>query len=525
MYKVIIVDDERLIRMGMKKAVPWDTLDVGEVYTAKSGKEAKEIIRLHRPQIMITDINMADMTGLELISEIRYIVPEMRIIVVTGYDKFEYARQCIKLGVQDFFLKPMDEETLMKAVMKQITYLKSKSTENTVDSCANRIQALAEQMMIEKLMRDLVQNRIFFNKERIDNFCEKYFQNQKMTLQAAILVPTLYMEGSSEDNYNALTIKNICAGMIDAQNRGLTFLDEEGRIVIAFFLDRQKGSIVEWLQELNGILRDEYSKKPKIVVGNPVCGLEQLRFSYNDAINLLQSEKEELSDIIFTQHAQKRDSLFWEVFAEMKNAMCINIGDSDKVLKIYDRFCQATDSYNLSDTYIRRCCFELASSFYYMYLCNTKEEPDTRLDALIKGLLEVSGEELLKLTRLFFAKLLSNKEDQTIHEMVDKAKRYIKDHLSEDLSVSQIASNLYLSPNYFSRLFKKVTGEGCNEYIIRKRIEKAKFLLQTTSIKTYKIALMVGYRDTNYFSLAIKKNTGVSPTKYRESYQKTGSIY
>ena len=95
------------------------------------------------------------------------------------------------------------------------------------------------------------------------------------------------------------------------------------------------------------------------------------------------------------------------------------------------------------------------------------------------------------------------------------------EHLAEDISVSNIAANLYITPNYFSRLFKRITGEGCNEYIVRKRIEKAKSLLETTSIKTGKIAMMVGYRDTNYFSLAFKKHTGKSPTKYREEMQNT----
>ena len=105
--------------------------------------------------------------------------------------------------------------------------------------------------------------------------------------------------------------------------------------------------------------------------------------------------------------------------------------------------------------------------------------------------------------------------------MEPNARHYIDEHLAEDISVSSIAESLYITPNYFSRLFKRITGEGCNEYIVRKRIEKAKSLLETTSIKTGKIAMMVGYRDTNYFSLAFKKHTGKSPTKYREEMQNT----
>lgn len=123
------------------------------------------------------------------------------------------------------------------------------------------------------------------------------------------------------------------------------------------------------------------------------------------------------------------------------------------------------------------------------------------------------------MTSMFIQKLVF-REGQEQHEIVTQAKRYIDEHLESELSVARLAEMFYVSANYFSRLFKKVTGEGCNEYIVKKRIEKSKILLETTTIKAGKIALMVGYNDTNYFSLAFKKHTGMSPTKYREMVQK-----
>ena len=120
----------------------------------------------------------------------------------------------------------------------------------------------------------------------------------------------------------------------------------------------------------------------------------------------------------------------------------------------------------------------------------------------------------LELGKQYLMKMLGGEEND-VHEIVGKAKRYINQHLSEDLSVANIAEILFVSPNYFSRLFKRVTGQGCNEYIVRKRMEKACALLETTNFNTGKIAGMVGYNDTNYFSMTFKKNCGVSPTHYR----------
>lgn len=167
---------------------------------------------------------------------------------------------------------------------------------------------------------------------------------------------------------------------------------------------------------------------------------------------------------------------------------------------------------------VRRNCFEIASALYFSYLGDSGEVESGKLDSLSKSLICADREEACEVTRMFISQLLC-KEEENVHEIITKAKHYIDEHLTEELSVSNIAASLYITPNYFSRLFKRVTKEGCNEYIVRKRIEKAKSLLETTSMKTGKIAMMVGYRDTNYFSLAFKKHTGKSPTKYREEIQ------
>jgi len=519
MYQVLIVDDEKMIRMGMRKAIPWSSLGIKNVYVAKSGEEALDIIREHKPEILITDIRMGEMSGLDLIDSAKKFVPEIRVLVLTGYDKFEYARQCIKLKVHDFFLKPIDEQVLIEAVNKQVAFLEKNHIDKLTDINEIRARAFTEQMDIEKFMRDLVHNRISQKDKQIMDFCEKYHFRTDQKMQIAIIVPALCIN-NGDNRFLSLSIKNICIGMVDAQNRGLTFIDDYGMIVIAYFLNKQKGSILEWVQELNGILRDEYSKNPKIAVGNPVDGMMMLYTSYNDAAQLLQYEAEDYNNVIQTEKALEIDHLFRKAFADISNAICSGIEDSDKVLHLFDQFCRMTDSYNLSDSYIRRCCLELTASAYYTYLSNSGMEADSRISSFINSIMNVDGKELFELTRQFLIKMHSDKEEQSMHAIIDKSKRYIKEHLSDDLSVSNIASILYLSPNYFSRLFKKVTGEGCNVYIVRKRIEKAKLLLETTNFPTGRIAMMVGYRDTNYFSLAFKKSTGKSPRKYRESLQK-----
>jgi len=159
MYKVLIVDDEKMIRMGIQKVIPWEDLGVGEVFTASSAREALKILEEHTPEIMITDIHMSEMTGLELIEAAKEFQPKLRVLVLTGYDSFEYARQSLRLKVQDFFLKPADEKDLSHAVREQVAYLRREEEEAKSSLLVQRTRGVAEQMRLETYMRNLIHRR------------------------------------------------------------------------------------------------------------------------------------------------------------------------------------------------------------------------------------------------------------------------------------------------------------------------------------------------------------------------------
>ena len=517
MYKALIVDDEKMIRMGMKKVIPWEQLGIGEVYTAASATEALDVLENYKPQIMITDIQMNGMTGLELIEKARDIIPELRVIVLTGYDSFEYARQSLRLQVQDFFLKPIEEENLSRVLKEQVAYLNEAEEEKRNFLLRQRTQGTAEQMELEKCIRGIITR----SKESSEfmGVLEQYYGFQMdQGLQIVLIMPAQNYSGQeSEQDFHEMSVKNICMSVVDAQGKGITFSDD-GIIGIVYFTE-EESSVLEHIEELSGILKDEFDTNPKIVMGSAVSGFSNLHISYNDAKYLLDTEKESIQDIIQTFGEQNKNNIFRDIFSELKGIMCSNTGNTEYVMKAFRTFAKATKSYNLSQQTVRRLCFEMASATYFAYMGESKETESGRLDALSKSLLSANREEACEVTEMFLNQMLG-KEEESVHEIVDKAKYYISEHLTEELTVSNIAASLYITPNYFSRLFKRVTKEGCNEYIVRKRIEKAKSLLETTSLKTGKIAMMVGYRDTNYFSLAFKKHTGKSPTKYREEMQK-----
>lgn len=498
--------------------MPWDTLGIDQVYTASSGFEALDIIREKKPDIMITDISMSEMTGLELIEKAFEYQPLLRVLVLTGYDSFEYACECLRLKVQDFLLKPIDEEVLTECIRKQINYLEEEKQKAETDGTLRRTSAVAEQVELENHMINLIFDR---EKEEALRFVEETCGlDRNMHLITAVLLPELdigFVQG--EKVLQLQQMRNICLSVIDMSSTGLSFVNTEaGNIIVILFADRCGSEAVNVIEDLMNIFRDEYGKAPKAAIGNEVTGFENLHTSYQDALYLLQNKAGGVQQVLQMENVRNRSHIFREVYEEFKTEMCGNVSDYAYVMRVFDAFCMATESYNLSEFSVRKCCFELVADIYFSYVMAGCTVKGLNLEQFMDSLTGSSAEESRELSRQFLNKMLGS-DEKDVHEIVGKAKRYINRNLSEDLSVANIAEILFVSPNYFSRLFKRVTGQGCNEYIVRKRIEKACALLETTNFNTGKIAGMVGYNDTNYFSMAFKKHCGVSPTKYRSNFR------
>lgn len=515
-YRALIVDDEKMIRQGIEKMIPWESIGVDEVFTADSGESALAVIAREDPDIMLTDICMTEMDGLSLIEKANELSPAMRIIVLTGYDNFEYVQKCCRMNVQDFILKPADEDELSRVIGAQVEELDKLRGIEQYQKVMRRAQGVAEQLRLEQELRGLLSGRLA--PEELGDLFEEYQYRADQPLQVVIIVPTLDSDTGWREYADLLTmsVKNTCIELFDSRHEGITFEDDDGQIVLALFSDKNiPEDAGERMEKLGSLLRNEFDFTPRIVIGGAVEGFAGLATSYHDALLLLR-EAGPFREVVQSGGAERRLQVFSEAFGELKRAITSSADSLEKTMRAFSAFTTAVESYNLSASMTRRCCFEIACAIYYNNVCETGEHIDGKLTALLGSLLVCSREEACRFTRTFVEQLFGGGDAES-HEIVSSAKQYIAEHLAEELSVASIAAMLYISPNYFSRLFKRVTGDGCNEYIVRKRMEMAKSLLISTNFKTGKIAGLVGYRDTNYFSLAFKKHCGASPTVYRES--------
>lgn len=521
MYKILIVDDERMIRLGIERTIDWKNLNIGEVYTASSAREAMEMINQHKPDILITDISMTEMSGLDLVESIRKREISMRIIILTGYDRFEYARQALQLQVHDFLLKPIDEQELTESIRMQVQKIEEMEEERQRILNIKRTEGVYQQEYLESIIWDYMKgNDVEEDKEK--EFLQQFGFEKNEKMRIGIIIPDkkIHKESDEEKYYNQM-MKQIAMNLIDDCNKGITIKDGEGHLIIVFFSRySQEGfeASAEAAEELMDILRNECNAEPKLVLGSEVSGFKNLQVSYNDALYIVSNERKEIADIFYSKTESRKNDIFQDVFREFKQACVINCSNIDEVMHILKRFKRAVESYNLGRKYALNCYFELASAIYFSYINETGNIPEESLNSFTQSLVGIDKDKAEEVTEMFLQKILAQEEGDE-HEIIRKVKDIIHEDISQDLTVSKLAAKLFISPNYLSRLFKKITGEGCNEYIVRKRIEKAKSLLETTSLKTGEIAIMVGYHDMNYFSLAFKKHIGQAPTKYRNIVQ------
>lgn len=513
MYKILIVDDEKMIREGIRKVINWRQLGIDTVTLAGSGTEALQKMGEEKPDILLTDISMAKMTGLELIEQALVLYPELRVLVLTGYDSFEYARKALRLKVQDFLLKPVDEEVLTEAIQNQVAALQEMSLQKKAEKERRRITGVKEQAQFEKNLRDLLHNR---NTHQCSSFLEENYEGFcKESMSAAVL--SMPLGAGMEEELGMLLYRQVLSfsvSFIDDKEYGVSIWDDDGKtLVVILFIERCGSDGVDVIQDLCGIIKNELGHAPRSAIGNLVTGYQTLSRSYQEALCLLENQQERKNEVVLSKFIKNRNRMFQDIFDNICSQMCHNISNSTNIMGLFDSFLQAVDTYNLSDAYTRKCCYTIITSLYYAYTEAGALAPGQSLDSFVQSLTGASGKMACEMTQHYLVKMLS--KDEEVHDIVSKAKYFVNQHLSEELSVSLIAESQFVSPNYFSRLFKRITGEGCNEYIVRKRMEKARMLLETTNFNAGKIAKMVGYHDSNYFSITFKKHFGMSPTFYR----------
>ena len=535
MIKVFLVEDEVVMRNGIKNNIPWEKEGLLFAGEASDGELAYPMIKKVQPDILITDIRMPFMDGLELAELVKKEFPKIKIIILSGYNEFDYAKQAIHIGVTDYLLKPITASKLLEAVKKVADVIEKEQEEEGMLERYRLEMAENTALDRQRLFKDLVTSRI--------NFKEALGRGEElgMDLSASfyqLMLFKLIPSGPSTTWYNTVVscqeaIEEHMGGrehilMFDRGDEGWAFIltGESERDV-----ERRTKACAHRLKELVGPYKDiQYFGS----IGGCVNRLGDLQISYGQAGRAFASRFfSEMNQVVSYSQME-------QIFSAAGEIIDIHSVDGSKVnRKTLENFLKqgtAEEARSFVDEYFQNVGEKNYHSFMFRqyiimdcYLCvrTFLEELGTDMQSLSpevshmdEALKESHSIEPLKerLIRLF-EEAMALRDGQTASkysQVLEEARQFIRGNFAkEDISLNVVAAKVNISPSYFSSIFSQEMGITFVEYLTGVRMERAKELLMCSGLKTSEIGYEVGYKDAHYFGYLFKKTVGCTPKEYR----------
>lgn len=533
MYKILLVDDEVRIRDGVSKIIKWNDLGYELIGACKDGKEAIEVIKSNRPDLVITDICMPYVNGIELAKYIYENDPSIKVIILTGYDEFEYAKLAVTYQVMEYILKPVTSSELSETLTK---IRKTLDIENTRAVNINKIRSAYTAHL--PVLRGRFLNQLLTtppDAAKVSASIEEYQLdlNGPFYLTAIIEWDDLSAFSTQTDNGTSLgefALFNVSEEIFKKHSSGEALQNIENQTVLIF-----SGSNANDLQELSHIVLEEIQKTcltvlrvpTTISVGKPIHTLHKLPLSYENAKALLEYRFLLGGERIFyfSDFSGKLPELnINRMEWNEKIIYTIKSNDRDALDRLLRNFIQALRDALLPKNriiiYIQNLILSIINVLDSTGI-EISDAPNLEQNILSSIYSKKSLSELEELLHTFCNQvadaMYSEKEGYSKKQALLALDYIDKNYSNSDISLNSVCSYLAISTSYFSMIFKNYTGETFIEALTKKRIATAKELIAATSMKAYEISNAVGFADPHYFSITFKKHTGKTPTEYAKS--------
>ena len=516
MYRVIIVDDEPVIRKGLRETIEWDSLGLEVAGEAADGIEALKLIKAVRPEILITDIRMPDMDGIQLIQEVKKLDFDVKITILSGYSEYDYLKAAIRLGVDNYLLKPIDNDEL-------ISNLKNAVSEIEKEAVVGLQIRQGSELLRSNTLRRLVTGNISLEelKEKADFL--NIAVNAEVFACAACAVPRQVPAAQREQLSRSLN-RDIAVDLPGGSM--ISFVDGDGNLALLMAHDDVPDGREGVRRALEAVMaRADGERIPLTVgVGRPATHLEGIQASYESAKESLEyGAFLKNSGIIWYDRVPQeapQDRAFERIdYDRMKG--CIRRGDQDGLKKCLEETLDAmasemTLSLNQAQNALMHIAVRMTECFHETYgSMNTFRDPIDfdfaqlfalrRFSEMRAWLIELCG-KLFSENKMVLGKGTS---------VVGLAVAYIAEHYREGVTLKQVALHCHINTSYLGQIFKKETGSAFTDYVNAMRIREAQRLLANPTLKVYEIAEQVGFTDYHYFLKIFKKVTGITPTDLR----------
>lgn len=534
--KVFLVEDEMVIRRGIKNSIDWEKEGYIFCGEASDGELAYPMIIKEKPDILITDIRMPFMDGLELCKLVKKELPNIKILILSGYDEFDYAKEAIRLGVTEYLLKPISSGKLLEA-----------------------LNGVSESIRREKEDKDLVRKYMEEMRENTEHEKQKFFEQMiagNLSMADALETGKKYEMNLSAGMYNLLLFRFT----LGKENRKSGELLGEAEYAIEKLTERleyvfefQRGvegwafllmadneeQMSERVKELSKDLEEIMKNYSTIAyfggIGQPVARLRELEESFREAERALAARFTmelnriiSVEDIRMAQNVDTLDDIEITSFGEIEKTRTmlekfLNSGAEDEIDEFVDVYINELPEENLKSVLMRQYII-MDAYIVMMSFCEKIEgiegEMQAQSEELKNSMKTIQTlEEIKNYIRMLLKKIIGVRDTisgRRYSDIIEIAKDQIrKTYMSDEISLNTIAAEVGTSPSYFSSIFSKEMGKTFVEYLTEIRMDRAKELLMCSSMKTSEIGYEVGYKDPHYFSYIFKKTQNCTPKEFR----------
>ena len=525
-YKVILVDDEAEVIDIMEAKIRWSELGFEVVGSAKNGVKALELVEKLQPDVVLTDIRMPYMDGLELSRKLNQDYPNIYIILCTGFDEFEYAKEAVHLDIKEYLLKPISAAELSESLMRLKENLdKEREEKLNVRKLENYFQESLPALQ-SNLFISLMEGRV--SEEDYARFSAAYQVNMKGPLFCCIVFHT--SENHVPEGMNPLLLsmsveREIRQRLVEKWHcKEFLYL---GNTVLIMEMGSEE-QMVPITDECDRFCRWAYRVMGAVVtagIGTVCDNLFNINLSYEGAreavsyrvlygtqraINIREIVPKEQATLSLLEEGRMHD-LF----------RAIRVGNPEKIEEAVQKEIQKIHKHTVTIGQYHLAAMETVSNFYKF--CANNSLDFNEIAGNVPNLYEKvpqMDESSLTLWMNEMARMISEElktaRNSTSHRLVTEAQLLVREkYMDASISLDVVCSILGVSNSYFSSVFKKETGKSFISYLTDYRMDIAEELILSGETKSYKVAEKVGYLDANYFSYVFKKRFGVSPSKYR----------
>ncbi len=503
MYQLLIIDDEPMVRAGIKQLIPWEKYNFEICAEGLDGKDGLRKVLDFSPDLVLVDVKMPGISGIELIREAKKEGFEGKFIILTGYSDFDFAKSAVSLGVRAYLLKPIDEDELLENVKEVLAELDAKKN---LDDYYTLSEIRARQEVLYRLLQHSSEKEILCKEIKLYGMDFNYHS----FCTAILSTKAAYLEIDIAKNK-------------ERQEMMLKDLSDIDKLIIEDKLvlickGRPYQEILAVLRKNNERVKRSYGEGFFIAIGHNVANWEDLSFSYEctkllTEYEFLYKDSEAVSIDILNQIGLFTVGNFMERLCSL-----IEVGDE---IAIHQTICNLKNSYKnelMKESEVKVLVIHnmglLHSLLERKYENKKKEFPD--IEQLLEGIKHVESlEGLMEMVEDYCTKATKCIGTSTTDAVVKRMIAYMEKNYSRDLKLEAMAKIFNYNSAYLGKVFRKEMGESFNNVLDNIRIENAKQLLLETGLKVYQVSEQVGYSNIDYFYSKFKKYVGISPKEFK----------